>query len=63
MRLIFRKGKTARQHFNQELNKKKREENAKRKNSCFIGKNRYHAINTEKSSKIRKFLNKKAKQK
>ena len=31
MRLIFRKGKTARQHFNQELNKKKREENARRK--------------------------------
>jgi hypothetical protein len=26
-------------------------------------KNRYHAINTEKSSKIRKFLNKKAKKK
>jgi hypothetical protein len=36
--LIFRKGKTARKNFNQELNKKKHEENARRKNNYFIEK-------------------------
>ena len=36
MRLIFRKKETARQNLNRKLNKKKRKENAKRKDSYFI---------------------------
>ncbi len=53
-RLILRKRNSA-SKSKPKLNKKKRKENAKRKDSYFIEKNRYHVINTENSRKLENF--------
>jgi hypothetical protein len=62
VKLIFSKGKTARKKFfNQELNKKKHEENAKRKNNYFIEKIATTPSTRKNQTKLKKFLDKKPK--
>ncbi len=58
MRIIFSKRKTARQNFKPKLNKKEKKTRKKMLNEItvtLLKKNRYHVINTENLSKIRKF--------
>ncbi len=65
VKLPLRKKKQRDKILNQKTKiKRNKRKEAKWKDSYFIkNKNRHYVINTEKSSKIKKFLNQKAKQK